>query len=156
MRNELSGTAVTASEAQFLSPIIPELYDTEANMNDKIRGLRKNPLSEFNRLRELGGLPQLNETSLFDMSQRAKQYNGEKVTLPAQNQSIILESIKSGGGDANLYIQDLQSKGYDTSFIQGNQYTQQAQTQSFTGGGTTQSSAPVGLWQQQNKGRIIK
>ena len=90
------------------------------------------------------------------MSQRAKQYNGEKVTLPLQNQNIILESIKSGGGDANLYIQDLQSKGYDTSFIQGNQYTPQAQTQSFSGAGTIQQTAPIGLWQQQNKGRIIK
>ena len=95
MRNELSGTAVTASESAFLNPIIPELYDTEANMMDKIRGLRRNPINEYNQLRSLGGLPKLNETSLFDMSQRANQYNGQSVTLPAQNQNIILESIKN-------------------------------------------------------------
>ena len=87
------------------------------------------------------------------MSQRAKQYNGEKVTLPVQNQNAILESILNGG-DANSYIQDLQSKNYDTSFIQGNTYNPQAQTQSFSGAGTIQTTAPIGLWQQQNKGTI--
>lgn len=74
MRNQLSGTAVTDSEARFLEPLMPELNDNPANFLSKLSALKQKSLRELNSERSQYNLKQLDENSLIDKNLRQDFY----------------------------------------------------------------------------------
>ena len=75
MRNRLSGTAVTDSEAAFLEPLIPDLSDSPANFMKKLEQLESDPLLRLNTIRSTFNLPSLNEESLLNSTKRVGLYS---------------------------------------------------------------------------------
>jgi len=75
MRNRLSGTAVTDSEAKFLEPLIPDLSDSPANFMKKLEQLESDPLLRLNTIRSTFNLPSLNEESLLNSTKRVGLYS---------------------------------------------------------------------------------
>lgn len=98
MRNRLSGTAVTDSEARFLADIIPSLSDTPDNFMTKLQALKTQPLIELNSVRSVYELPSLDEVSLQDKNARIKLYSGLTETVSNSSQS---------DNDYNNYLSDI-------------------------------------------------
>jgi hypothetical protein len=88
MRNQLSGTAVTASETSFLEPLIPSLSDTVLNINEKISALETQALDRYNTTRQSVGLPMASIEQVIDPKKRLILYSND-VYLPTNNQLDI-------------------------------------------------------------------
>ncbi len=82
MRNDLSGTAVTASEAAFLEPLIPDLSDKADNAQIKIKSLTDNVLNQYNTVRSTVSLPEVNAEQVIDPKKRLILYSND-IYLPA-------------------------------------------------------------------------
>jgi len=82
MRNDLSGTAVTASEASFLEPLIPSLSDTMDNFEIKVKNLRENSLNQYNSTRSIVSLPTVTAEMVIDPKKRLQLYSND-IYLPA-------------------------------------------------------------------------
>jgi len=76
MRKDLSGSAVTPSEMQFLVPIIPILGDSAENFAVKTAELKDSPLKQLNAIRESYGLPPIDEKSLQNFDEKVSLYDG--------------------------------------------------------------------------------
>ena len=74
MRNRLSGTAVTESEAAFLEPLIPDLSDSPKNFMTKLAQLETDPLLRLNTIRTTFNLPVLNDNTLLNNQARVGLY----------------------------------------------------------------------------------
>lgn len=88
MRNDLSGTAVTSSEAAFLEPLIPSLSDTMNNFNTKIKALDNNVLGQYNTVRSSVSLPEVNRDQVIDPKKRLGLYSND-IYLPKNGQLDI-------------------------------------------------------------------
>ena len=75
MRNRLSGTAVTDSEAAFLEPLIPDLSDSPKNFMKKLEQLESDPLLRLNTIRSTFNLPTLTDETLIDSKKRVGLYS---------------------------------------------------------------------------------
>lgn len=96
MRNRLSGTAVTDSEAAFLEPLIPDLSDSPKNFMAKLAQLESDPLLRLNTIRTSFNLPVLNERTLLDNSARVGLYSkGDPMGL-FTNQPVK-DAVNPGG-----------------------------------------------------------
>ena len=104
MRNRLSGTAVTDTEARFLEPLIPALNDTPDNFMIKLNELKNAPLQQLNGIRSVYNLPALDEETLLDKSQRVGLYDESKSEYPAGSIFEIngQKYISVGNGHAEL------------------------------------------------------
>lgn len=85
MRNDLSGTAVTSSEAAFLEPLIPSLSDNMANFGTKIKALNENALGQYNTIRSSVSLPEVTAEQVIDPKKRLILYSSD-IYLPANGQ----------------------------------------------------------------------
>lgn len=74
LRNKISGSAVTPSEAAFLEPLIPNLSDSPANFIVKLNNLATMPANKLNALRQSFGLPKLTPQTLSSMDARVNLY----------------------------------------------------------------------------------
>lgn len=74
LRNHLAGTSVTDSERDFLEPLIPSLSDKLSNFKVKVGELETNPLTKYNSVRTVAGLPELDKASLLNKSKRIGAY----------------------------------------------------------------------------------
>jgi hypothetical protein len=88
MRNDLSGTAVTSSEAAFLEPLIPSLSDTMANFGSKVKALNENTLGQYNTVRSSVSLPEVTAEQVIDPKKRLILYSND-IYLPANGQLDI-------------------------------------------------------------------
>ena len=96
MRNRLSGTAVTDSEAAFLEPLIPSLSDSPANFIKKLEQLESDPLLRLNTIRTSFNLPTLTDKTLLDNQARVGLYSkGDPMGL-FSNQPVK-DEINPGG-----------------------------------------------------------
>lgn len=77
MRNDLSGTAVTSSEAAFLEPLIPSLSDTMDNFEVKVKNLKGNTLNQYNSTRSTVSLPEVTEEMVVDPKKRLILYSND-------------------------------------------------------------------------------
>jgi len=75
MRNRLSGTAVTESEARFLEPLIPDLSDRPDVFMTKLAQLESDPLMRMNNIRDTYLLPRLDKESLLNKDLRVGLYS---------------------------------------------------------------------------------
>ena len=85
MRNDLSGTAVTSSEATFLEPLIPSLSDTMTNFRGKIKALNENTLGQYNTVRSSVSLPEVTKEQVIDPKKRLGLYSSD-IYLPKNGQ----------------------------------------------------------------------
>jgi len=88
MRNDLSGTAVTSSEATFLEPLIPSLSDTMANFGSKVKALNENTLGQYNTVRSSVSLPEVTAEQVIDPKKRLILYSND-IYLPPNGQLDI-------------------------------------------------------------------
>ena len=96
MRNRLSGTAVTDSEAAFLEPLIPDLSDNPKNFMIKLSQLESDPLLRLNTIRTSFNLPVLNDKTLTDNNARVGLYStGDPMGL-FSNQPVK-DAVNPGG-----------------------------------------------------------
>lgn len=76
-RNDIAGSAVTASEASFLEPLIASLTDKQSNFTEKLDSLQNRILTQHNSTRETAGLPKVNVLQILDPKERLKLYESE-------------------------------------------------------------------------------
>jgi len=85
-RNQLSGTAVTESEAKFLEPLIASITDTETNFKAKLQELQRGTLNRLNKTREVGSLPPVSIQEALYPAQRlylyADRITSDDITSP--------------------------------------------------------------------------
>lgn len=107
MRNDLSGTAVTESEAKFLEPLIPDLTDRSSNFAQKINALERNVLTQYNSTRGLASLPELTADQIINKNARLSLYgNGGGLTgTPFQSSEDFLNmpTPSAGSYDPNVW-----------------------------------------------------
>lgn len=92
MRNELSGTAVTESEAKFLEPLIASLADQPATMVDKLKELKNTTIARYNASRESVGarLPAITEYEITNPKSKVYLYTPKETPAPTP----ILNSLR--------------------------------------------------------------
>jgi hypothetical protein len=79
MRNRLSGTAVTETEAAFLEPLIAGLEDQPAIVGAKIDVMKEGAKDEINNFRNSAGIPKLKKDSqVLDYGERKSLYERNK------------------------------------------------------------------------------
>lgn len=87
MRNELSGTEVTATEGATLEPITPKITDPVENVIEKISTVRDASISAYNSEREAAGLPRIDAKTLLSPKERVKIYKnpvvGDEINNPS-------------------------------------------------------------------------
>lgn len=88
MRHDLSGTAVTDSESQFLEPLIPSLSDNMLNFNTKVKALTDNVLSQHNSVRSLVSLPTVTSEMMIDPKKRLIVYSNDTTSRDANSLDI--------------------------------------------------------------------
>lgn len=96
MRNRLSGTAVTDSEAAFLEPLIPDLSDSPNNFMRKLGELQTDPLMRVNEVRSTYNLPKLDTLHLKDKSARIGLYQESNDPLAVTTVSNVSEDNPLG------------------------------------------------------------
>lgn len=77
MRNDLSGTAVTESEAKFLEPLIAGLEDTSGSFKAKVNSLEDNVLGKYNSTRSSVSLPDVTIDQAIDPNKRLMLYSSD-------------------------------------------------------------------------------
>lgn len=91
MRHDLSGTAVTESEAKFLDPLIPDISDPKTNFIDKLNALQNRTLNRYNATRSSVSLPQItNVKQVWDPKSRLQLYSND-------TSSGIISPTSTGG-----------------------------------------------------------
>lgn len=101
IRNKLAGTAVTASEAKFLDPILADILDQPAIIKTKIEVLRTNVVSAHNSARAQVALPMVDESQLLDNELRLELYRDAAAEVSRReyenvSNAQLLEDITSG------------------------------------------------------------
>ena len=82
MRNRLSGTAVTESEANFLAPIILSLFDSPENFDIKLDNFINRTIDQHNSNRIGGTLPETNADVLAGRVAKEALYMGARYYMP--------------------------------------------------------------------------
>lgn len=90
-RNQISWTAITASETDFLDDVIATINDKPANALWKIKAVKENVLNSYNAYRTQAWLPRLNDNEIRNVNSRLNKYTWKELfktkswTTPTNN-----------------------------------------------------------------------
>lgn len=98
-RNQISGSAITASEWEFLDDVIATINDKPENALWKIKAVKENVINSYNAYRQQAWLPKLNDSEIRNVNSRLNKYTGQQLfqtsTWTSQSNTIKSPSWKT-------------------------------------------------------------